>query len=188
MDAAQLPEAITEHLAAADPVAHTIDKVADALPPRADEALSGKWLGHPLHPVLTDLPIGFWTSSMLLDFFGKRVARTSTAMAALGVATAVPTIASGLAEWKQLPDDKKRVGVVHVAANATATVLYGVSVVARARGMRGRGVVFGMLGGAVATLGGLLGGHLAFGSSDKEAEVPTVKLDDQTEPQFRLAV
>lgn len=185
MDATEIPKAITDNFAAADPVAHRIDAVAEAIPPAAQDVLSGKWLGHPLHPVLTDLPIGFWTSSMLLDLFGKRVARTSTAMAGLGVATAIPTVASGLAEWRQLPDEKKRVGVVHVVANLLATALFALSVVARLRGMRGRGVAFGMLGGTVATVGGLMGGHLAFGTEKQSEEVAP---ESEAEPLFRLAV
>jgi hypothetical protein len=32
-------------------------------------ALHGVWLGHPLHPVLTDLPIGSWTVAAVLDAF-----------------------------------------------------------------------------------------------------------------------
>ena len=27
----------------------------------------GRWLGHPLHPALSDLPIGLWAGSLLLD-------------------------------------------------------------------------------------------------------------------------
>lgn len=31
------------------------------------DLLSGTWLGHPAHPLLTDVPIGAWTSAVLLD-------------------------------------------------------------------------------------------------------------------------
>ena len=34
--------------------------------------LNGTWLGHPLHPVLTDVPIGSWTSGLFLDILGFR--------------------------------------------------------------------------------------------------------------------
>jgi len=27
----------------------------------------GRWLGHPLHPALSDLPIGLWTGALILD-------------------------------------------------------------------------------------------------------------------------
>jgi hypothetical protein len=36
----------------------------------AKDVLSGVWLGHALHPILTDIPIGAWTSSVVLDWIG----------------------------------------------------------------------------------------------------------------------
>ena len=57
-----------------DVVSEGLDGVAHAMPSRARSVLGGDWLGHPLHPLLTDLPIGFWTSSFVLDFAGKRAA------------------------------------------------------------------------------------------------------------------
>src|SRR5205823_3983294 len=62
--------------------------------------LAGTWLGHPLHPVLTDLPIGFWSSSFALDVFGGRESeRASEILLGLGVLSALPTAASGLTDW-----------------------------------------------------------------------------------------
>lgn len=29
--------------------------------------LHGRWLGHPLHPALTDVPIGAWTVALVFD-------------------------------------------------------------------------------------------------------------------------
>ncbi len=29
--------------------------------------LHGTWLGHPLHPVLSDVPLGAWTAALALD-------------------------------------------------------------------------------------------------------------------------
>ncbi len=55
----------------------------------------------------------------------------------------------------------RRVGVVHAGGNGTATVLYGLSWLARRRGRHATGVVLGIGGGVVATAGGYLGGHLS---------------------------
>lgn len=151
------------------PVEHMLDEAADAMPAKARSVLGGDWLGHPLHPMLTDLPIGFWTSSFVLDFFGRRAARTSAAMTGLGVVTAVPTIAAGVTEFAKLPEAKKHRAAVHMVCNALATVLYGMSFVARAKRMRGRGVLFGMLGAGVATAGGYLGGKLVYEDSASAA-------------------
>ncbi len=144
-----------------------IESTVNAMPEETRKFLSGDWLGHPLHPLLTDLPIGFWTTSWVLDLVGrKRSARTSTAMVGLGVAAAVPTLAAGLVEFTKLPDKKRRAGVVHMVCNLLATWFYALSFIARLRGKRASGIALGMVGASVATAGGYLGGHLAFGADE----------------------
>jgi hypothetical protein len=140
--------------------------VARALPAgRARDLLRGSWLGHAVHPVLTDLPVGFWTSAWVLDLVGGPAsAPAATTLVGLGVASAVPTAATGLADWSGLPARTRRPGVVHAGTNAAATALYAASYLARRRGRRGLGVGLGLAGAAAATAGGLLGGDLAFGS------------------------
>jgi len=139
--------------------------------------LSGKWLGHPLHPALTDLPIGFWTSAMLVDFLGgKRSKRAATLLVASGIASAVPTAMAGAHDFTGLDPKAKRVGLVHAAANSAGLLLYIASLFNRMRGRRGRGIYLGVLGAAAATVGGYLGGHLVFGA-DNEAAVPKVERD-----------
>lgn len=146
----------------ADPLQRSIDQL---LPQRARDVLQGRWLGHPLHPVLTDLPIGCWTSAWLLDLFGgERAEPSADALIALGVATAVPTIWTGWSEWIKLPRPRRRSGLVHAASNGAATALYAGSLIARSRGDRRLGRRLGHGAAAAATFGGLLGGHLAFGS------------------------
>jgi nitrite reductase/ring-hydroxylating ferredoxin subunit/uncharacterized membrane protein len=127
------------------------------------DVLHGVWLGHPLHPLLTDLPIGFWTSGVLLDLAGGRRSRAAADLfVGLGVATALPTAAAGLADWSELDPPVRRSGLVHAVANVTATALFALSLVARRRGRRQRGVLLGLAGGTVATVGGFLGGHLVY--------------------------
>jgi uncharacterized membrane protein len=151
------------------PVEHALDDAAAAIPPKARSVLGGEWLGHPVHPMLTDLPIGFWTSSFLLDFAGKRAARTSTIMTGLGVAAAVPTIAAGVTEFSKQPEEKKHTAAVHMVCNAIATVCYTFSFLARLRKRRATGVAWGMIGAAVASVGGYLGGRIAY----EEPHAPT---------------
>jgi nitrite reductase/ring-hydroxylating ferredoxin subunit/uncharacterized membrane protein len=154
-----------EGAAAIDVVATPLHKVVSTvLPPGpAKDALHGVWLGHPLHPLLTDLPIGFWTSAWVLDIVGGRRSRAAAdALVGLGVVSALPTIVAGWADWSELHRPERRTGVVHAAANALATALYASSYLARRRGERARGVALGMAGAAAATVGGFLGGHLSF--------------------------
>jgi nitrite reductase/ring-hydroxylating ferredoxin subunit/uncharacterized membrane protein len=127
------------------------------------DVLSGTWTGHPLHPVMTDLPIGFWTSSFMLDLVGgKRSAAASQRLIGLGILSAVPTAAAGLADWSDTIGEERRIGTVHAVANVAALSLYAWSWMARRAGRRGAGVTLGLLGATAATAGGYLGGHLVY--------------------------
>src|SRR4051794_5344488 len=130
------------------------------------DALSGTPLGHALHPFLTDLPIGTWTSATLLDVVGGRAARPAAErLIAAGVLAAVPTAASGLNDWADTTpadDGVRRMGAVHAVANVAALGLYAASLAARRRHRHGRGVAFGLAGIGALTVGGHLGGHLSY--------------------------
>lgn len=170
MDLRRITEEI-DHDERLDPAVDGLQRAAGAVLPEGEvtDALRGKPLGHALHPALTDLPIGFWTSAWLLDLLGGRRSRPAAdAFVGLGVLCALPTAATGLADWTQLPREKQRSGVVHLAANVAATFLYTASFLHRRRDHRVRGVLLGMAGAAAATAGGYLGGHLAFGGADAD--------------------
>ena len=148
-----------------DRLAHPACRAATRLLPRGPvkDFLHGVWLGPPLHPVLTDLPIGFWTSAFVLDLVGGRRARPAAdALVGVGVAAALPTTAAGLADWSELNEPERRAGLMHAVANFSATALYGLSFLGRRSGRRTRGVILGLAGAAAATAGGFLGGHLTY--------------------------
>ncbi len=130
------------------------------------DAVSGTFLGHPLHPLLTDIPIGTWTSATALDLLGGRKSRAaSERLIAMGVAAAVPTAVTGTSDWADTtPADAtvRRIGAVHAVANVTALALYGASLAARRRQRRGRGVLLSLAGMGALTVGGHLGGHLSY--------------------------
>ncbi|HEV2891498.1 MAG TPA: Rieske 2Fe-2S domain-containing protein [Frankiaceae bacterium] len=132
---------------------------------RARDALHGTWLGHPLHPVLTDVPIGAWWSALLLDVLGgDRTAVAARRLVGAGVLAAVPTAVTGATDWTSLGtlERPRRVGAVHAVANGTATVLYTASWLARRKGDHAKGRALGFAGAAFLNAGGYLGGHLAY--------------------------
>jgi uncharacterized membrane protein len=151
---------------------------------RIREALSGAAIGHALHPLLTDLPIGFWTSSFMLDFVGGREARaTSQRLIALGLASVPLTALSGWSDWATTATDEqpdgpiRRVGVAHAVLNGSAAAAYLGSWVARRRGRHATGVVWGLVGATLATGAGHLGGHLILRLGVGTA-VPSAELDE----------
>ena len=108
------------------PVGDAVRRALDRQPLK--DLLSGTWLGHPLHPLLTDLPIGFWTSAFTLDLLGGRHSRrAATRLVAWGVLSALPTAASGAADWGDTTGPDRRIGLVHAAANTTALACYAAS-------------------------------------------------------------
>ena len=131
------------------------------------DLLKGKWLGHPLHPMLTDIPIGFWTSGVLLDFLAPRSGRKAAQrLIGLGTLSAIPTALAGLTDASAIEDPaERRVAAAHAIGNGSATVMFALSWRARHRGHHGRGVMWGLAATGVATAAGLLGGNLAFGRS-----------------------
>jgi nitrite reductase/ring-hydroxylating ferredoxin subunit/uncharacterized membrane protein len=143
------------------------------------DALSGTPLGHVLHPLLTDLPIGTWTSATLLDLVGGRAARpASERLIATGLLAAVPTAASGLSDWADTTpasDSVRRMGAVHAIANVAALGLYAASLAARRSDRHGRGVVLGLAGAGALSVGGHLGGHLSYA---KGVGVDTTAFED----------
>ncbi len=124
------------------------------------DALSGTWLGHAVHPLLTDVVIGALLSATLLDLLGgDEDERARRRLIGAGIAAAAPTVLSGAGDWadsEEADDGVRRVGLVHAISNATAVALYAASL-ARS----GRAATALRLGGAGAlTVGGHLGGHL----------------------------
>lgn len=151
---------------ALDPVSDKIQEAIISAPvPRGlRDLLHGTWIGHALHPVLVQVPVGAFISSAVLDLLpGTR--RAATTLVAVGTAGAVPAVAAGWADWAEMTKDRRRVGLVHAAANAVAVGLYATSLAARLRGNHARGRAFGLAGLSVAGLGAYLGGHLAYAQS-----------------------
>lgn len=126
-------------------------------------ALSGTWLGHPLHPLLTDIPIGCWVAASFLDIVGgEKGARSAQRLVGLGILAAVPTALSGEADWSDTHGPEQRVGMVHGLMNTAAVATQALSYRARRQGRRGSGVLLSTSALGMVTAAGYLGGHLSF--------------------------
>src|SRR3954451_506041 len=107
-----------ENASPMDPVVKTVRKIVNAAlgPQPLRDALHGLWLGHPLHPMLTDVPIGAWTAAGVLDLL-PGTGHASTTLIPAGGPAAAPPAAPGWPAWPQLPPPQQRVGLVHAVSN-----------------------------------------------------------------------
>jgi hypothetical protein len=123
--------------------------------------LRGEWLGHAVHPILTDVVLGTWTSATVLDLVGGPDSTVAARkLVGTGLLAVGPTAWTGWAEWSAAGPREKRVGLVHATTNAVAIGVYAASWVARARGRHGTGARLALAGAAVSGVGAYLGGHL----------------------------
>jgi nitrite reductase/ring-hydroxylating ferredoxin subunit/uncharacterized membrane protein len=131
------------------------------------DALHGVWLGHPLHPVVTDIPVGAWTTALVLDLAcmaGAKRGFRDAADTAVGVGLAGSALSAitGLADWKDIKGKDRRAGLVHASLNALVASLYTGSLIARRNRARGLGQALGIAGWGVMLVSAWIGGELVY--------------------------
>lgn len=134
-----------------------LDSVSDVIQPLINKAfsnagetghvvkdfLNGVWLGHPLHPVITDVPIGAWTMTELLDVVsatrGDDPGLDAAADIALGagIVAAFGAAITGLTDWSDVGGEHRRMGMAHALLNVVGLTMSIGSLVMRIRGSRG---------------------------------------------------
>jgi nitrite reductase/ring-hydroxylating ferredoxin subunit len=159
----------------------TFDKVIEparravqgALRPQAlKDFLHGSWLGHPLHPILVQVPVGTWTSAGVLDLVPP-LRPAATVLIGTGVAAALPAALSGAADWSEQDAGVRRLGALHAVANTAALGLYVGSLVARGKGRGGLGRVLSYAGLGIATGSAAVGGHMSYAQSSGASHAAT---------------
>lgn len=134
---------------------------------KVKDALNGVWLGHALHPVLTDVPLGAWSSTLVLDMAwlageDAGVAQGSDISLGLGIAGAVGAAVTGLTDWSDQIDTDRRVGFIHGLLNTSVLLSNIVSLILRLTGKRKAGIYLSTAGYAVSLFTAYLGGDLAY--------------------------
>jgi len=129
--------------------------------------LHGTWLGHPLHVILTDVPIGAWTAGLVFDFLElssgrKEFAAAADASITIGLIGAAGAAITGLTDWQDVNPPARRVGLVHGLLNLMGTSLFLASRVMRKQKSRSAGRRLAILGYTVATAAAYLGGNLVY--------------------------
>jgi nitrite reductase/ring-hydroxylating ferredoxin subunit/uncharacterized membrane protein len=175
MMATNIPVAVIEKQDWLEPIADRLQPtVAAALDvdgsigPKVANILHGTWLGHPLHIVLTDVPLGSWTAAAVLDVLEEKtgsraIGRGADNAIAVGLVGAAAAALTGLADWSKIGGGRpRRIGLVHGLVNATATACYVTSLCLRRAHSRRAGRRFAWLGLIVSSVAAYLGGHLVY--------------------------
>jgi len=152
--------------------------------------LHGKWLGHPLHPVLTDVPIGAWTTAAVLDGLeligNKKYAAGADAAIAVGLVGAVGAAVTGVTDWSATSDERRKIGLMHGLLNTGAALLYAGSLVLRRReDSRPAAIGMSMLGYAIAGASAYLGGHLVYG---EQVGVDHTATSDEADAEYKAVL
>ena len=155
---------------AAESIQQAVRRIFDALGTARGgwkNALHGTWLGHPLHPVLTDVPLGAWTATVVLDAIDEAnpspgVALASDVTVAVGLVGAAGAAVTGTTDWLETDARPRRIGLAHAALNAGATLLFAGSLVMRVHGNRAAGCALAATGYLVSAAAAYLGGELVF--------------------------
>ena len=127
----------------------------------------GRWIGHPLHPALSDLPVGLWTGVVVLDTLDRdpaprRGIDAAGVLSAAGLLAAGATALTGLSDWTVSNDEDRRAGLFHGLLNTAALGLQGASLGTRLAGHRSTARALAAASFTVTAGAGYLGGHLVF--------------------------
>ena len=154
---------------------------------QAKNFLNGTWMGHPLHVILTDIPIGAWTAAITFDALDAMGSRREYRIAAdtavgLGLIGAAGAAATGLTDWQDIDPPARRIGLVHGLLNVASVALFGGSLIARRRGSRTTGRSLAALGYAVSAIAARLGGDLVYGHKIGVDHTESEKLPEKFKP------
>ncbi|MBF4583682.1 DUF2231 domain-containing protein [Curtobacterium sp. VKM Ac-2865] len=132
--------------------------------PRAlRQLLHGVPFGHPIHPLMVQVPLGAWISAAVLDLLGgKGNAKAAKTLVGVGLVSSGSASLAGYVDWSELDREQLRTGWVHQAVNWVGISLYGLSWLQRKAGNHGAGKLTGFAALTVVSVGGYLGGHLAY--------------------------
>jgi nitrite reductase/ring-hydroxylating ferredoxin subunit/uncharacterized membrane protein len=132
----------------------------------AQKLLHGSVLGHPLHVIITDVPIGAWTVTAVLDaveLAGGPAVPGADAALVIGLIGATGAAMTGWADWSDTHDDPRTLGMAHALINGISVAGYVAALALRRTGRRRSGLLTALAAYSVIAAGAYLGGELSFG-------------------------
>jgi nitrite reductase/ring-hydroxylating ferredoxin subunit len=144
-----------------DPLGDALRTAVGAVPRPIRDVVDGVWLGNPLHPALTDVPLGAWSAAAALDLLGSEEA--ADAALAIGVVGAVPAAIAGINDASYLRGETQRIALVHGLLNTVGLALNVGSLLLRRRGDRTLARALSGTAFVGSLVSAHLGGELSFG-------------------------
>ncbi len=155
----------------AEALQDAVEQAYDALGPVRQPTMDfwhGTWIGHPLHPLLTDVTLGMWMATAVFDVLGSTTGdggldTCAEATLTAGLTSGLATVTAGVTDWMHLMHHPRRVGFVHALLNISSLAVYGASLLMRRRGRRSAGRNMAMAGLVIASTAAYLGSEMTFG-------------------------
>ena len=128
------------------------------------DLLNGTWLGHPLHPATTDIPIGAFLVAIVLDLIGPPGSAFWPVV--VGLLAALASAFTGLADYSDTDGTARTRATTHGTIMVVGSALILISLVSRIAAVDhvADGLAIGLLivGTIVLTAGAYIGGDLVF--------------------------
>jgi len=124
--------------------------------------LNGTWLGHPVHSVVTDVPVGAMTVSIVADLIGQHTVADVSML--LGVLSMVAAAVTGLADYTEVDGTARNRATVHGTLMVVTLILYVVSLLIRSGNPPDRlvAILIALVGYGLLALAAAIGGDLVY--------------------------
>ena len=132
--------------------------------PMVRDFLNGRWLGHPLHALLTDAPIGMFFLVIVFDLAGHPEGNATQAILLVGILTMLAAAVAGLADYTNTDGAARDRATLHGTLMIVALLLYVASYVLR----QGQSpswpaaIVLSLAGFLVLSAGAYVGGDVVY--------------------------
>ncbi len=126
--------------------------------------LNGKWLGHSIHALLTDVPIGALTLALVFDVVDQRSAADITL--AFAVLAMIGAAIAGAADYSDTDDEARMVVTVHSTLMVIALVIFAIALTLQLASPAGdRTIAFAatVIGYLIVAGGAWAGGEAVYG-------------------------
>jgi uncharacterized membrane protein len=99
------------------------------------DLLKGKWLKHPLHPIIVHVPMAMWPSALIFDLLsqwqigGNALVRLSFYAIIFGLVASLLAVPTGVLDWSGIKKEKPawKIGLYHMMLNLIVALLFAIN-------------------------------------------------------------